>query len=105
MKVKLINVAEYDIKEGKATEVPFGTFVNLCGNVGEPNKKDLPKVRLFKSLEEFKNLSENEMFEINQNENIRILSNGQFLVFLNDTNNVEKSIKNATADTKENNEK
>ena len=31
MKVQLINVAEYDIKDGKTTDIPFGTFVNLCG--------------------------------------------------------------------------
>ena len=34
MKVKLINVAEYELKDGKTTEMPFETFVNLCGNVG-----------------------------------------------------------------------
>ena len=28
MKVKLINVAEYNIKEDKVSEVPFETFVN-----------------------------------------------------------------------------
>ena len=101
MKVKLINVAEYDIKEGKTTEIPFGTFVNLCGNVGEPNKIGLPKVRLFKSLEEFKTLSSIEMSEINQEENVRILSNGQFLVFLNDTNKVKNTDTNAATNTEE----
>ena len=36
MKVRLVNVADYEIKEDKVTDVPFQTFVNLCGygNVG-----------------------------------------------------------------------
>ena len=43
MKVKLINVAEYNIKEDKVSEVPFETFVNLCGGVGTGKTEDLPK--------------------------------------------------------------
>ena len=108
MKVKLINVAEYNIKEDKVSEVPFDTFVNLCGGVGTGKTDDLPKVRLFKSMGEFVNLSTTEMEEIDQNESIRLLQNGQFLVFLKTkiSNNKEKSnttVKNdATANTEEN---
>ena len=108
MKVKLINVAEYTIKEDKVSEVPFDTFVNLCGGVGTGKTDDLPKVRLFKSMGEFINLSTTEMEEIDQNESIRLLQNGQFLVFLKTkiSKNKEKSnstIKNdATANTEEN---
>ena len=34
MKVKIVNVADYEIKEEKVTNIPFNTFVNLCGSVG-----------------------------------------------------------------------
>lgn len=106
MKVKLINVAEYDIKDGKASEVPFETFVNLCGGVGTGVSDELPRVRLFKTMNEFMSLSTDEMEEINQGENIKILPNGQFLVFLKRAGNKEKATKsiksNAPTDTKEN---
>lgn len=105
MKVQLINVAEYEIKDGKTTDVPFGTFVNLCGNVGVGSDVPvLPRVRLFKSLDEFKKLSYEEMESLEQEENIRVLPNGQFFVFLKEWNKEKntKSVKsNATADTKE----
>ena len=105
MKVKLINVAEYTIKEDKVSEVPFDTFVNLCGGVGTGKTEDLPKVRLFKTMGEFVNLSTTEMEEIDQNESIRLLQNGQFLVFLKGWNKKEKNTAtetNATANTEEN---
>lgn len=104
MKVQLINVAEYEIKDGKTTEIPFTTFVNLCGNVGSDTDTVLPRVRLFKSIEEFKNLSNDELESLEQEENVKVLSNGQFLVFLKGWNK-EKNIKavksNATTNTKE----
>ena len=105
MKVRLINVAEYNIKEDKVSEVPFGTFVNLCGGVGTGKTEDLPKVRLFKTMGEFINLSTTEMEEIDQNENIRLLQNGQFLVFLkgwNKKEDITTTETNATANTEEN---
>lgn len=105
MKVKLINVAEYNIKEDKVSEVPFDTFVNLCGGVGTGKTEDLPKVRLFKTMGEFINLSTAEMEEIDQNESIRLLQNGQFLVFLkgwNKKENITTTETNATANTEEN---
>ena len=105
MKVKLINVAEYNIKEDKVSEVPFETFVNLCGGVGTVKTEDLPKVRLFKTMGEFINLSTTEMEEIDQNESIRLLQNGQFLVFLKGWNKKEEittTETNATANTEEN---
>lgn len=104
MKVQLINVAEYEIKDGKTTEIPFTTFVNLCGSVGSDTDTVLPRVRLFKSIEEFKNLSNDELESLEQEENVKVLSNGQFLVFLKGRNK-EKNIKavksNATTNTKE----
>lgn len=105
MKVQLINVAEYEIKDGKTTEIPFGTFVNLCGEVGTQDSEALPKVRLFKSLDDFKNLSQEEIETLEQEENVRVLPNGQFLIFLKGKNK-EKNIKsvksNATTNTEEN---
>jgi len=105
MKVKLINVAEYNIKEDKVSEVPFETFVNLCGGVGTGKTEDLPKVRLFKTMGEFINLSTTEMEEIDQNESIRLLQNGQFLVFLkgwNKKEDITTTETNATTNTEEN---
>ena len=105
MKVKLINVAEYNIKDDKVSEVPFETFVNLCGGVGIGKVADLPKVRLFKTMGEFINLSTTEMEEIDQNESIRLLQNGQFLVFLkgwNKKEDITTTETNATANTEEN---
>ena len=108
MKVRLVNVADYEIKEDKVTDVPFNTFVNLCGKIGYNGKTGETEetVRLFKSMEDFKNISYEEMEEINQEENIKILPNGQFLVFLKSKSikNKEKSnttVKNdVTTDTK-----
>lgn len=105
MKVKLINVAEYDLKEGKADEIPFNTFSNLCGNNEKIGEKKLPTVRLFKSVDEFKNSTEDERRMFDVSENVRILPNGQFLVFLRDENNEKIATTtetDATADTKEN---
>ncbi len=105
MKVKLINVAVYDLKEGKADEIPFNTFSNLCGNNEKIGEKKLPTVRLFKSVDEFKNLTEDERRMFDVSENVRILPNGQFLVFIRDENNEKIATTtetDATADTKEN---
>lgn len=105
MKVQLINVAEYEIKDGKTNDIPFNTFVNLCGCVGTGKTDILPKVRLFKTMGEFISLSTDEMEEIDQNLPIKILSNGQFLVFLKGMDKKEnntESKKNAPTDTKEN---
>ena len=95
MKVRLLNVADYEIKEDKVTDVPFKTFVNLCGKIGcngETGEIE-ETVRLFKSMEDFKEISYEEMEEINQEANVKILPNGQFLVFLNtkSPNHKEKS--------------
>lgn len=106
MKVKLINVAEYELKDGKASELPFTTFVNLCGGVGTGLAENLPKVRLFKTMGEFISLSKDEMMEIDQEEKVRVLPNGQFLVFLKSESNKKENNtefkKDATTDTKEN---
>lgn len=93
MKVKLVNVADYEIKEEKVTNIPFNTFVSLCGEVGKGGKKNnVATVRLFKNIEDFKNLTYEEMEEMNQEENVKVLSNGQFLVFLKSNNANKKEI-------------
>ena len=105
MKVRLINVAEYDLKEGKASEIPFGTFVNLCGGIDTGLSEGLPKMRLFKTMAEFISLSYDEVEEIDKTEPVRVLSNGQFLVTFktksNKKENNTQSKNNATTDTKE----
>ena len=78
---------------------------NLCGNNEKIGEKKLPTVRLFKSIDEFKNLTEDERRMLDVSENVRILPNGQFLVFLRDENNEKiatTTSTDATADTKEN---
>ena len=84
MKIKLINVAEYDLKDEKTSKVTFNSFVNLCGEVGTNEKGDLKRARLFKNIEAFKNCSTDDMQEMNQEEDVRILENGQFIIFLKD---------------------
>lgn len=55
MKVRLINVADYELKDGKTTQIPFDTFKNLCGYENtESTNEPLREARLFKSFEEFK---------------------------------------------------
>lgn len=104
MKVKLINVAEYEVKDAKTTQIPFETFKNLCGyeETSGGSAIQLPKVRLFKSFEEFNKLQKEEFDELNVAENVRVLSNGQFLVFLNinvdsKKEDLKSDKKNATA--------
>lgn len=81
MNVKLINVADYDIKDGKISQIPFETFKNLSGYQSvENNESSLRTARLFKSVEEFKKLSTSEIEEFDVNENVNILNNGQFIV-------------------------
>lgn len=103
MKVKLINVADYDIKEGKVSEVPFSTFVNLCGNIGlESDEPELPRMRLFKTMSEFITSSNKDIATYDENKPIMILQNGQFMVYLKEDNKEVNVGKNAAADTEEN---
>jgi hypothetical protein len=107
MKVKLINVAEYNIKDDRVSEIPYESFVNLCGGVGnvDDSSKNLPSVRLFKTMGEFACLTQEEVDNIDTNENIRLLQNGQFLVFLKGRNKEESNTTtetDATTDTEEN---
>lgn len=101
MKVKLINVAEYDVKENKVSEVPFSSFVNLCGNVGleVDDGCKLPELRLFKTMSEFITLSKEELSKFDQDKPVTILQNGQFMVYLKDNNEHLNIDKDASADT------
>lgn len=105
MKVKLINVADYTIKDDKVSQIPYDSFVNLCGGIGLKDTKSLPTVRLFKTMGEFASLTQEEVDSIDTNENIRLLQNGQFLVFLKGRNKEEGNTTietDATANTEEN---
>lgn len=99
MKVKLISVnsAEYEIKDGKVTEIPFTSFVNLCG--GEPcgMVESLPRVRIYKTLNEFIGMPKSERDSIDESQTVRLLNDGRFMVFLK--SEVEKD---ATTNTEEN---
>lgn len=103
MKVKLINVAEYDLKDDKVTNIPFTTFVNLCGNTIAEKTESLPKVRLFKSMDEFRNLTHEELSELDINKEVKVLANGQFFVFLEDKKETKTAkLQNAAANTEKN---
>lgn len=92
MKVKLINVADYDLKEDKISEISYETFVNLCGGFKneEVTKENLSSVRLFKSIKEFSNLSQEEMEEFDTSKNVCVLTNGNFCVFLKEDKTTKK---------------
>lgn len=98
MKIKLINVAEYDLKDDKVTSVDFSTMKNLCGY--DPEHKTsapLPKARLFKTAQAFKEaLEEEKETEFDQTLPVKILQNGQMIVFLN--NDIETSGKKTKPD-------
>ena len=70
----------------------FGSDLGcVCGGVGSGLSDDLRKVRLFKTMGEFISLSKDEMMEIDQEENVRVLPNGQFLIFLKTKSNKEEN--------------
>lgn len=83
MKVKLINVAEYDIKAEKVSEVPFETMKNLCG-YEETKKSDeaLPSARLFKTIQEMKEALQESIEEYDTEMPVKLFKNGQIVVFL-----------------------
>lgn len=93
MKVQLINVADYELDVNKTSKIPLRTFVNLvkCDFKSGDIK---PTVRLFKTQEDFKNLTKEQFQKLDFTQDVHILNNGQFLVFL-------KTEENVTTNTKE----
>lgn len=97
MFVRLINSAHYEIKENKGTTMPFETLFNMCGGtLGDvASKEEIECVRLFKTIDELRSCSSEEIEELDREKDVRIMPNGQILVFLKNKNN------NATTATKE----
>lgn len=94
MKVNLIKSAEYNFDESKYTRIPFESFVNL-NHLPERdlNKTDginlNPKVRIFESLDEFKN-NYNWTTELyDEEKGVFLMPNGKFCLFLKEDNTHE----------------
>lgn len=82
MKVLLKQEAVFDLSIDKCTAVPFKTFLAMTGSKENDNDEvqDLPSVRLFKSIEEFREEYANHGANYADTD-VYILSNGQFCVF------------------------
>lgn len=114
MKVNLIKEANYDLNESKSSKIPFDTFLKMCGTTMDGKQtipsltEELSDVRIFSSIEEFKELPKICMDKFDTSKNVYILSNGNFCVFLKKDSNkdtvIEKVEKNATTSTKKNTE-
>lgn len=107
MKVNLIKEANYDLNESKSSKIPFDTFLKMCGTANEssPSTIDLPDVRIFSNIEEFKELSKTCIDKFDTTKNVYILSNGNFCVFLKKDENTkyvreEKAEKNSAVNLK-----
>lgn len=120
MKVNLIKEANYDLNENKSSKIPFDTFLKMCGAADKKEEaltEELPNVRIFASIDDFKALPLNAIKKFDDTKDVYVLSNGNFCVFMKDnvasdaktnaaTNTIEKKTveKNATASTKKNTE-
>lgn len=120
MKVNLIKEANYDLNELRSSKIPFDTFLKMCGAADKKEEmltEELPNVRIFASIDDFKALSLNAINKFDNTKDVYILSNGNFCVFMKDddvsdvkTNAATKTIekktveKNATTSTKKNTE-
>lgn len=100
MTINLINVAKYDLNEEKTSSIPLSVFRKLTSYNAENTKdnEQLPKARLFKTQADFLNLTSEEMMEFDETKDVRVLSNGQFIVFFNEP---KKSVKNGSTNTQE----
>ncbi len=87
MKVKLINVADYELNEEKVSKIPFETFTKMCPatpsdkKLKEDDIKTLPNVRLFKTIDDFRDACQTAN-DFDETHDILILSNGNILVTL-----------------------
>lgn len=82
MTINLINVAKYELNEEKSSSIPLSVFRKLTGYNGETdNGEKCPKARLFKTQSDFLDLTVEEMSEFDETKEVRILNNGQFIVF------------------------
>lgn len=112
MKVNLIKEATYDLNENKSSKIPFETFIKLCVMDNDDNKSsitpsELPDVRIFSNIDEFRLLSKSDIEKFDNSKNVYVLSNGNFCVFLKRDEIEAKGVtleskKDAATDTEKN---
>lgn len=92
MKVRLINVADYNINVEKCSSLPFDVFKKLVGYNEETNNseyEDLPLYGICKSIEEFKSSPYAAIYDFDDTKPTYINnSNGQFFVGLKEKGSV-----------------
>lgn len=94
MKVDLIKIAEYNFDESKYTRIPFEAFVNMNHLPERDLNKPVdiipnPMVRIFESLDEFKNAYNWTTESYDEEKGVFLMSNGKFGLFLKENNAYE----------------
>ena len=91
MKVNLIKEAYYEINEQKSSNLPFMTFMKMCGTtldgIEEKNANLVspPNVRIFAKIDDFRSLSKSELDKFDTTKDVIVLPTGDFCVFLKAT--------------------
>ena len=91
MKVNLIKEAYYEINEKKSSNLPFMTFMKMCGTTLDGSEeKDInlvspPNVRIFSKIDDFRSLSKSELDKFDTTKDVIVLPTGDFCVFLKPT--------------------
>ena len=91
MKVNLIKEAYYEINEKKSSNLPFMTFMKMCGiTLDGSEQKDInlvspPNVRIFSKIDDFRSLSKSELDKFDTTKDVIVLPTGDFCVFLKTT--------------------
>lgn len=91
MKVNLIKEAYYEINEKKSSNLPFMTFMKMCGTtldgIEEKNANLVspPNVRIFSKIDDFRSLSKSELDKFDTTKDVIVLPTGDFCVFLKPT--------------------
>ena len=82
MKVLLKQEAVFDLPVDKCTAIPFSTFLAMTGSKENDNDtiNTLPEVRLFKSIEEFRDEYTNHGAKY-ADADVYVMSDGRFCVF------------------------
>lgn len=107
MKVNLIKEAYYEINEKKSSNLPFMTFMKMCGTtldgIEEKNTNLVspPNVRIFSKIDDFRSLSKSELGKFDTTKDVIVLPTGDFCVFLKPTQTeILSNTINAQADKK-----
>lgn len=82
MKVLLKQEAVFDLAVDKCTAIPFNTFLAMTGSKENDNDivNTLPEVRLFKSIDEFRDEYANHGSKY-ADADVYVMSDGRFCVF------------------------